>query len=161
MILIANNYNHKGIGDFLVLAKNYSQIEFHLIGEGHLSQAEQPNLILHGKKSQLELSVILKDIQLHIFPSRSEGFPKVILETACAGIPTLLYSDYGAGEWIKHKHNGFVVNTLDEMKHIIDELLQNNISAEELSENAIQLGLSYDWKTKVKAWQDVILSLNS
>ena len=41
------------------------------------------------------MSELLKDMQLHIFPSRSEGFPKVILETACAGVPSLVYADYG------------------------------------------------------------------
>lgn len=90
-----------------------------------------------------------------------EGFPKVILETACAGVPSLVYSDYGAQDWIEHSKTGFVVNTLEEMKNIIDELAPNEKLIEKVSKNAIQLGLSFDWKLKVKAWEEVILSLNS
>ena len=100
-------------------------------------------------------------MQLHIFPSRSEGFPKVILETACAGIPSLVYADYGADQWIDHYQNGFVVQTLDEMKVVIEDLLNDKESLNQISKNAIQLGLSYDWKLKIKAWQDVILALSS
>ena len=161
VILIANNYNLKGIDDFIALANHYSNIEFHLIGEGKPSPTNFPNLILHGKLSQVELSTLLKKIQLHVFPSRSEGFPKVILETACAGVPSLVYSDYGAQDWIEHSKTGFVVNTLEEMKNIIDELAPNEKLIEKVSKNAIQLGLSFDWKLKVKAWEEVILSLNS
>tara|TARA_B100000886_G_scaffold160461_1_gene109391 strand:- start:3199 stop:4230 length:1032 start_codon:yes stop_codon:yes gene_type:complete len=161
VILIANNYSKKGVHDFLALANVYSQIKFHLVGEGKKIEYHLPNLIRHGKLSQYELSELLKDIQLHIFPSRSEGFPKVILETASAGVPSLVYSDYGANQWIENYQNGFVVQTLDEMKVVVEELLDNKVSLNHVSKNAIQLGLSYDWKSKINLWQDEILALSS
>ena len=99
-------------------------------------------------------------MQLHIFPSRSEGFPKVILETASAGVPSLVYSDYGASQWIDNYQNGFVVQTLDEMKAVVDDLLNNKVSLIQISKNAIQLGLSYDWRLKIKVWQETILALS-
>ena len=161
VILIANNYSKKGVDDFLALANDYSQLEFHLVGEGKKIENHLPNLICHSKLSQYELSELLKDMQLHIFPSRSEGFPKVILESACAGVPSLVYADYGAKKWIDHYQNGFVVQTLDEMKEVIEDLLNNKTSLNQISKNAIQLGLSYDWKLKIKVWQDAILALSS
>lgn len=161
VILIANNYSKKGIDDFLALAVDYSQLEFHLVGEGKKLENHLPNLTCHGKLSQYELSELLKDMQLHIFPSRSEGFPKVILETACAGVPSLVYSDYGANQWIDNYQNGFVVQTLDEMKAVVDDLLNKKASLNQISKNAIQLGLSYDWKLKINVWQDAILALSS
>jgi glycosyltransferase involved in cell wall biosynthesis len=161
VILIANNYSKKGVDHFLALANEYSQLEFHLVGAGKKIENHLPNLIYHRKLSQYELSELLKDMQLHILPSRSEGFPKVILETACAGVPSLVYADYGADQWIDHYQNGFVVQTLDEMKVVIEDLLNNKVSLNQVSKNAIQLGLSYDWKLKIKAWQEVILALSS
>jgi glycosyltransferase involved in cell wall biosynthesis len=161
VILIANNYSKKGVDDFLALANDYSQLEFHLVGEGKKIENHLPNLICHSKLSQYELSELLKDMQLHIFPSRSEGFPKVILETACAAVPSLVYADYGANQWIDHYQNGFVVQTLDEMKLVIEDLLNNKESLNQISKNAIKLGLSYDWKLKIKVWHDVILALSS
>ena len=161
VILIANNYSKKGVEDFIALARYYSQLEFHLVGEGKKIENYLPNLTCHGKLSQHELSDLLKDMQLHIFPSRSEGFPKVILETACAGVPSLVYADYGANHWIDNYQNGFVVQTLDDMKVVIEDLLSNKVSLNKISKNAVQLGLSYDWKLKIKQWQDEILSLSS
>ena len=64
-------------------------------------------------------------------------------------------------KWIDHYQNGFVVQTLDEMKEVIEDLLNNKVSLNQISKNAIQLGLSYDWKLKIKVWQDVILALSS
>ena len=168
IIMIGNDLVRKGVDDFFELAKIYSHLEFHLVGSGNdkinikneIIKRKLDNIIYHGSISQTELSFLLENMQLHLFPSRSEGFPKVILETACAGVPSLVYSDYGAKAWIEHSNNGFVVNTLEEMKNIIDDLSTNEKLIEEVSKNAIQLGLSFDWKLKVKAWEDVILSLN-
>ena len=161
VILIANDYSKKGIDDFLALANHYSQLEFHLVGEGKKIENHLSNLTCHSKLSQNELSELLKDMQLHIFPSRSEGFPKVILETACAGIPSLIYADYGANQWIDHYQNGFVVQTFEEMKAVIEDLLNNKESFNQISKNSIKLGLSYDWKSKINIWQDAILALSS
>jgi len=161
VILIANNYSKKGVDDFILLANYFPKLEFHLVGEGKTVENCFSNLIFHNQLSQDKLSELLKDMHLHILPSRSEGFPKVILETACAGVPSLLYSDYGANNWIGHYQNGFVVNTLDEMKVVIQDLLSNKELLDQISKNAIQMGISYDWKLKIKAWQEVILSLYS
>ena len=54
-----------------------------------------------------------------------------------------------------------MVQTLDEMKAVVDDLLNNKVSLVQISKNAIQLGLSYDWNLKIKVWQDAILALTS
>ena len=91
VILIANSYTQKGVDDFLALANDYSQLEFHLVGEGKKIENHLPNLICHSKLSQYELSELLKDMQLHIFPSVLK-VSKVVLESACAGVPSLVYA---------------------------------------------------------------------
>ena len=85
----------------------------------------------------------------------------MILETACAGVPSTVYSDYGADQWIDHYQNGFVVQSLEEIKKIIEDLLSDKFLFNQISQNATQLGLSYDWKLKIKEWQDAILTLAS
>lgn len=161
VILITNNFSKKGVGDFLALANYYPQLNFHLVGEGKKIKNSLSNLTHHGKLSRYQLSELLKNMQLHIFPSRSEGFPKVILEAACAGVPSIVYSDYGANQWIDHYQNGFVVQNLEEIKLIIEDLLSDKLLFSQISKNTTQLGLSYDWNLKIKVWQDAILALTS
>lgn len=167
IVMIGNDLVRKGIIDFFELAKMFPHLTFHLVGSGNekinvqneIKKQKLNNIVYHGSVSQSELSSILKNMQLHLFPSRSEGFPKVILETACAGVPSLVYSDYGASEWISHNDNGFVVDTLSEMNQTIMELKQNEKQLHEVSKNAVNLALTYDWKIKIKPWENVILSL--
>ena len=98
-------------------------------------------------------------MDLMFFPSRSEGFPKVMLETACAGVPTLCYGDYGADEWITSGVDGFVVNTFEEAKSVIQELIDHPERLNMLSQNAVELGKRFDWKVLVKDWEEEIIRI--
>ena len=104
-----------------------------------------------------ELNEILKTVDLHILPSRNEGFPKVVLECAAAGIPSLLFSDYGAKEWME---GGFVVDKDEEMKQIINLLLQDPNRLRQASNQSTLLAEKYDWKHVVKRWEEVLSSLS-
>ena len=95
------------------------------------------------------------------FPSRLEGFPKVVLECAAAGVPSILYNDYGADEWIISGKNGFVVKDMDEAENTIKYLIENPTSLSELSQGATELGKSYDWNIVIKEWETVIDDLLS
>ena len=92
-------------------------------------------------------------MDLMYFPSRSEGFPKVHLETACAGVPTLCYGDYGANEWITSWENGIVVDTKEEAFDAIKKIKDNPEILHQLSANAVELGKSFDWKNLIYSWE--------
>ena len=106
-----------------------------------------------------ELITLLKNSDLHILPSKSEGFPKVTLETAAAGIPSLVYADYGADEWITHNHNGWVVNSLTEMIKIIHNLIDHPELLILNSKNAKTLAKKFDWSNIIKQWEEEIINL--
>jgi glycosyltransferase involved in cell wall biosynthesis len=117
------------------------------------------NVVYHGGLTHSELIILLQNVDLHIFPSHSEGFPKVTLETAAAGVPSLVYSDYGASEWITDHKDGFVVDTLDEMKATLQELHDNPKLLQETSKNAIEMAKRFDWKVLVKEWEKEIIKM--
>ena len=163
VILIGNNLYYKGWRVYLQLAMAFPTITFHVVGSGvglvypkkesqHLN-----NVVCHGQCTHQELNEILKTVDLHILPSRNEGFPKVVLECAAAGIPSLLFSDYGAKEWME---GGFVVDKNEEMKQIINLLLEDPNRLRQASSQSIQLAEKYDWKHVVKLWEEVISSLS-
>jgi glycosyltransferase involved in cell wall biosynthesis len=167
VVLVGNDLVRKGFDEYVTLANIFPDLTFHIVGTGNgkidvvreLGNRELSNVIFHGGMQPEQLVRLLQKIDLHILPSRLEGFPKVILETAAAGIPSLLYSDYGAHEWISDRENGFIVNTFDEMQNVIQELLENTKLLQHVSKNSLQLAQKFDWKSRVKEWEKQIETL--
>ena len=165
--MIGGNLFYKGLGDFLELAKRFPQLRFHVVGSGmgKVSPSDEvvklglKNVTCHGNLSHVEMAKLLQNIQLHIFPSRAEGFPKVTLETAAAGVPSVVYGDYGADEWITTGKDGFVVNTVDEMAGVTQDLLTHPEKLQPLADNAKAMAKRFEWKTLVKEWESVMESI--
>lgn len=168
IIYIGRLFKRKGIYDLVEVAKKFPNLNFHIVGEGSegtnfellIKREKLLNIKLYGRLSHTELSELLKTMDLHLFPSRSEGFPKVILETAAAGVPSLVYSDYGASEWITDHKDGFVVDTIDEMQETIQELIDDPKLLQKTSKNAIGMAKRFDWKILVKEWENEIINLS-
>lgn len=167
IIFIGRLKKRKGIFDFLEIAKAYPHLNFYMAGNGedqsaiesYIQENNLKNVELLGTLTHPELAEILRRMDLHIFPSRSEGFPKVTLETAAAGVPSVVYPDYGADEWIENGINGFIVNNKEEIKKLVESLENNPGRLREASKNAIELGKQFDWKNVIKDWENVIIDL--
>lgn len=167
IIFIGNDLLRKGIYDYLYLAQKFPQLTFHVVGTGNgrldlvqiLEEEGLTNVVYHGGLNHTQLKELLHGTDLHILPSRSEGFPKVTLETGAAGVPSLVYSDYGADEWIKHGTDGFVVDTLDEMEEILHMLKQEPSILKNISKNSVRMARRFDWSTLIKNWEEVIEEL--
>ena len=159
--IIGSNLFYKGLNDFFELAKRFPQLKFHVIGSGmgkvdpkaEIERIGLTNCVAHGSLTHKQLAEELKNIQFHIFPSRAEGFPKVTLETAAAGVPSLVYDDYGADEWITTGKDGFVVKTIDEMANVVQTLIDKPELLQPLADNARELANRFDWKVLVKDWE--------
>lgn len=166
IVFIGFSLIRKSASEFIKIATEFPDIKFHIVGgntleggvtiQDYLKDHKIDNCIYHGPLDHSRLSELLKSMDLMFFPSRSEGFPKVMLETACAGVPTLCYSDYGASEWIDSGRNGFVVDTYSQAKDVIQDLIDNPEKLESVSAAAIELGKSFDWKIVVKSWEKEI-----
>ena len=166
IVFIGFSLIRKRASEFIKMATEFPDIKFHVVGgnalengvslEDYLKDNKIENCVYHGPLDHGRLSVLLKDMDLMFFPSRSEGFPKVMLETACAGVPTLCYNDYGADEWITTGKNGFVVATYEEAKGVIEDLLAHPEKLQPLSDAAVELGKSFDWQVLVKDWEEEI-----
>ena len=167
IILIGNDLLRKGIIDYVYLATQNPQLTFHVVGTGNgkidlaakIKEENINNLVYHGGLKHSELISLLEQIDLHILPSHSEGFPKVTLETAAAGVPSMVYSDYGAKEWIDDHENGFVVDTLEQMQEVLNELLVAPELLQSMSANAIDLAKRFDWKVLIKDWENEIITI--
>lgn len=165
VIFIGNDLIRKNVTEFLDVARVLPNVCFHIVGgnmmkgttiENYIEQNGLGNVKYHGRLDHSRMSALLAEMDLMYFPSRSEGFPKVHLETACAGVPTLCYNDYGAEEWITSWENGIVVTTKEEALNALKRLIEEPETLHIMSENAIKLGESFDWKKLTPVWEKEI-----
>jgi len=163
IVCIGNLNKRKRVGEFLELAKKFPNINFNIIGEGldrkSLEDKATKNVTFLGHLNQQEIVSKFNEMDLHVLHSISEGFPKVILETAAAGIPSIVYSDYGASEWIVNNKNGFVVNDFKQLTTIIMGLIDNENMLLKNSKGAILMAKKFDWKVVIREWEEVIYNL--
>ena len=161
IVFVGTLSQRKNVDDIVELSNHFTDIVFHVVGSGveekTLRQKSGDNVIYYGKLTHVELLEVLKISDIHFLPSRSEGFPKVILETASAGIPSIVYSDYGASEWIINGKNGFVVEDLKEVKDVIIKIKSEGL--EKVSKASIDLARAFSWKNVVKNWEKIIQNL--
>ncbi|RNI25753.1 glycosyltransferase family 4 protein [Rufibacter latericius] len=169
VVFIGNDMIRKGIFDLFSLAQKFPILTFNIVGSGlgrvnvesEIAARELKNVKYFKVLDHKELIDLLSKCELHILPSKSEGFPKVILETAAAGVPSLLYSDYGALEWIKNWETGIVVDSLNEMVDAIQTLINVPGVITRLSEGAISLSSEFDIHKVVKDYEEVIVDLHN
>ena len=163
IVFVGNLTKRKKVDEILLLAKQFPNLSFNIIGDGieciSLKSKATENVTFFGHLNQQELSAKLSEMDLHILPSRSEGFPKVILETAASGIPSIVYSDYGATEWIVNGKNGFVINEFEQFATTIKDLIDNKDLLSVVSEGAILMAKRFDWNIVIRQWENVIYDL--
>ena len=172
VVLIGHDLVRKGVFDYLELSSKYKDICFHLIGSGNgkidlrkiIDDGKDiyQNVIYHGPLGHIELQKFLEsqDIDLLILPSKSEGFPKVILECASYGIPSMVFNDYGASEWLTNYKDGFICNDLDEMAFVLNRITKNIDLLLNIKLNAFELYKHFTWEERINVWEDEILSLS-
>ncbi|MEE2700032.1 MAG: glycosyltransferase family 4 protein [Bacteroidota bacterium] len=163
IVFVGGIIKRKRVEEVVELAKHFSALSFVIVGEGvqreQLENTSPENVEFLGKLPHKEIREVFKKSDLHFLPSRSEGFPKVILEAASAGIPSMVYKDYGASDWMRDKYNGFIISDFDQAISLVKELVKKPELLEKTSKNAKTLAKSYDWKVLIKDWEKVIVEL--
>ena len=167
ILFIGHDFLRKGIEDFLYVAKSKPSLNFHIVGSDHsgfdpkdiIKKENLNNVTFYGKINNSSLPVFLDTIDLLFLPSRSEGFPKVIIETSSSGIPSLLYPDYGCSEWIENGNNGFIVENKIEALRIISMLEEKPDYLSEVSFNATELSKFFGWEKRIKDWEKAFLDV--
>ncbi len=118
----------KGFNLFIDIAKNNinHNLRFISIG-GEIQNSIKDNIIMYGKLKRNDLFLFLKDIDILIMPSFSEGIGMAMVECCIAGIPTIASSTDGSNQFIKHNYNGKIINSRDPLIYLnaIEDLINN------------------------------------
>jgi glycosyltransferase involved in cell wall biosynthesis len=81
-----------------------------LVGSGpieHSLKEQHPNCLFLGPKRDIELARVYANADLFLFPSLSETFGNVILESMASGTVVMSYNYAAAKKFIQSQHNGF------------------------------------------------------
>ena len=130
----------KGIGEIYQAAKEVPNIVFNIYGQ-ILELPNEPapaNVVLHGEVAHDTISEVLKDADVFIFPSHTEGFANVMLEAMAAGLPVIA-SDVGANLDMIEDKGGIIVEPQNS-RQIVEALKKLDNPAERLSMS--------EWNTK-------------
>ncbi|HEY9117751.1 MAG TPA: glycosyltransferase, partial [Roseivirga sp.] len=150
---IGNNFAGKRIEEFIWLAQEFPQLNFQIIGgyekdviqlKNSLDTRNKSNIQIIGLVGRERLQELLENVDLHILPSRVEGRPKVIFECGAMGIPSIVFKGYGAEEYIINAHNGFLVDTREEMRSSLESLLNDRNLLTSMSNAVFQMVKPYN-----------------
>lgn len=129
----------------LLEAVNNLKVELNLIGSGELEK-ELKEKAKNIKMAQINflgnilnenLPEKLNENEIFVFPSLYEGNPKALLEAMSVGLVILTTKVKGIREIVKHKENGYLVETnSDSIKKGLEELLNNDELRNKISINA-------------------------
>ncbi|WP_162260618.1 glycosyltransferase [Terrabacter sp. Root85] len=115
LLMVARLLPDKGVDDFLRLARGLSEeAVFTLVGPASRSHEDLLQKVLRadrdghirylGEKTSSEVRTLYRDSDVVLFPSRSEGLPRVLLEAALSFKPIVAYDIPGCAAVLPTGH---------------------------------------------------------
>lgn len=146
----------------LELAKIHPELQFRLIGGGSLQNALEEriktekieNVQITGKIKNIRMYEELNKCDLLVIVSENEGQPKVALEAASVGVPTVYIKNNYEINFICNGKTGYAVHTFEELNQIIDMLYSNSESLEKMSMNVMNAVAPYSWDSQIKTYEN-------
>lgn len=143
----------------LLIKKGYN-IELTIAGIGsefnpaikYMNDGNFKNITFVGNVSGIEKHRLLKNSQILLFPSFSEGLPLTILEAMAYGLAIVTRPIGGIPDIIKNGENGYLIESLkaDDYVEIIEQLINDNEKYKEISKKNILKAKSMFLPEKLK-----------
>ena len=116
IICVSRISKEKNLEDFFEIARTETAhdskpIEYIMVGDGPLLnryRKQYPYVRFVGKKTGNELAKIYRSAHLFVFPSRSDTFGIVNIESMACGTPVVSYDVEGPIDIVKNKVNGYI-----------------------------------------------------
>lgn len=150
-----------------IIEKERSDWELEIVGEGSERFILQ-EMINEKRLRHITLSPYTSDItnkykssSIYALPSRTEGFPLVLIEAETMSLPLVAFNCGGPSAIIKEGYNGFLVepeNTKMLAERLLD-LMNNDELREQMSHNAFEDSKKYKMENIIGKWEKLIESL--
>ncbi|MDO4911381.1 MAG: glycosyltransferase family 4 protein [Corynebacterium sp.] len=114
-------------------------------------------VIFHGHVGEELKYALLGRADLHLMPSRKEGWGLAVIEAALMGVPTIGYrSSAGLRDSIQDGKTGVLVDSKSQFISSTKRILEDEKYRSELAKNARELSTKYSWESTGQAWAELI-----
>ncbi len=132
-----------------LIASGIGNFKLFIAGEGkerawlntHLRYAE-----FAGVLSGEPLAEAYANMDIFVFPSRTDTYGNVLLEAAASGVPAVVTSSGGPKFLVSHGHTGFVGTSDNDVQEYVLRLARNPAWRREMGANARRHALERDWE---------------
>lgn len=146
------------------LAEYFYNLNFIMVGDGELIEnirykaKEMSNITFTGKIDNSNVLEWLKKSDLLVMTSEREGLPKVVLEAASTGVPSVYINEYYKIDYIENGINGYEVPNINSMIAVIELLSSNDKKYISCSQHASKLAQKYHWRVLIKQYEDFFIN---
>lgn len=174
VVMVSRLLKDKGVFEFFKIAKsitkNYSNVEFLLVGDTDPNNpmsltsnevneiSKNSNIKYLGKRADIDL--ILSNSDIFLFPSYREGFPKVLMEAASCGLPSIVFNVAGCRDAIVDNETGYLIPFKDDslLQDKLEYLIKNKQEILRMSKNARKYAeINFDVNVISKKHLDLLL----
>lgn len=119
-------------------------------------------VVFHGQVAEAHKHALLERADIHLMPSRKEGWGLAVTEAAQHGVPTIGYhSSGGLRDSVKDGDTGLLVDTKAELIAATRRLLIDASFRHQLGSNAQQRAENYNWDTAGSQFEELLLELSA
>jgi glycosyltransferase involved in cell wall biosynthesis len=133
-----------------LISRGISNIRFVIVGEGSekASLAQRmTRAVFCGVLRDEALAEAYRQMDLFVFPSRSDTLGLVLLEAMAAGLPVIAFRTSGPCAVVRDGSTGFVVETVTEMAAVISRLAMDQPLRLSVGNLARLEALQFSWDT--------------
>ncbi|MHA2247507.1 MAG: glycosyltransferase family 4 protein [Candidatus Hodarchaeales archaeon] len=158
-LFIGRLVSHKHPEVVIDLAKSFPEVQFSILGQGEMYTEinEEAKRLTNVNITLIPYSEIPEFYRHHdifLFPSEHEGFSNALLEALASGLPTIARNSSSNPEVIKNNHNGFLCDSLENIKDRFADLLSNPEKRQKMAINARKSVFPFDWNNIVKEYEN-------
>ncbi|MEY8565643.1 glycosyltransferase family 4 protein [Corynebacteriaceae bacterium 7-707] len=118
------------------------------------------HVVFHGHVSEEVKHRILARADLHLLPSRKEGWGLAVIEAGLHGVPTLGYhSSAGLRDSVVDGVTGVLVGSEGGLINTLGQLMEDRRRLERLGEEARRRAGTFSWRRTGAAWEELLSGL--
>lgn len=129
--------------------------------EDGLIEAYRDRVVFTGSVLHSEVSKILMESDVYVFPSLGEGLSLSTLEAASCGLPLIVTENSGVNDAMTEGKEGYVISiqSADELEQSMWKFINNPQQIKQMGLEARKMALRYTWDTYYEKMGDIFEDL--